>query len=56
MRQGAWVASGVKDLSGNQLRGVSRPKLRELYLDKTWAPSVYIDDMQLVNGDLQINV
>lgn len=52
--QGAWVASGISDLTDGQLRGVSRTRLRDLYLDKTWAPSVHITDLEINQGQLVV--
>lgn len=53
--QGAWKASGISGLEDSQLRGVSRPRLRDLYLDKDWAPSMYITHMRVENGELVID-
>ena len=52
--QGAWKASGIAGLAETQLRGVSRPRLAELYLDKSWVPSAYLTELSVENGELVI--
>jgi hypothetical protein len=53
--RGAWkTGEGATRFNESQLRAVRRDRLRDLYLDRSWAPSVTLDKMSTENGKLKI--
>lgn len=54
--RGAWKAADAEGrFKDGQLRGVSRTRLRELYLDKAWLPSTTINKMRIVDERIHID-